>query len=173
VDFTALSKKEADDYLASFVADTPDRLEWLRQQWVASGRPVEELDYSPASLTPLWAWAIGEVTPRGDESPGELPTWVDPRMGAVQFSDRTLWVIDAVGRYLGEVFVRNADGASWTVARARTKNYVHQNWPAIGGLSDFANPVQLVQVAATGVLHGDEPVVTRLRELYDRRVGKG
>ncbi len=172
MDFTSLSKQEAEAYRAQFVDETPSALEWLSSEWAASGRDIAELDFSPASLTPLWEWARTRVRPRAEGEPlTAAPSWTGETKLHRRLSNDTLRVLDATARYFAEVILRNVPGTTWSVGSAKTKGYVDQNWPVVSGLADVVNPVRLVLVAASSGLDGVPVSPNRLRELYDMRVG--
>lgn len=190
--YVDMTLQEAKALLATFVSNTPQRLEQLRQRSAASGGPSsEELDLDPASLDGLWAWATPQFTwrdgydPPADDGPGvrhpaeplepddQLPEWFDPRaLDWWQFSADTLWLIDGLARYLAESVIAQVPTARWTVGRARMKSYAFQNHIVMDGIpfGDQVEPMWSVTILVSRALQPDS-IYKRgprsLREVYD------
>lgn len=150
--FRELTKQQAADYLETFLGVMQDRLDLLRERSAANGGPSPEvLDGSVESLGPLWEWALGQVSWRAGYRPvppGEPPppidlTTVEPAtqlpefyedwpQSWAQFTGSTLWLMDGLGRYVGEVLCRSLPKARWRVGSSRVKGYIHQNRPVVG-----------------------------------------
>lgn len=161
--FVTMTKPEARAFLERFLAEMPARMEWLTGLCQDSGGPSKsELDYSAASLNALWAWAQprfawrsgyraptsrGEIEPRFNpddlEGPGDLPSWFHhpSGLGLATFSSDTLWLIDALGRYLGESVVRSIPEARWASGATRPKGNMLANQPVVAGLLDEDSPI--------------------------------
>ena len=128
-------------------------------------------DLTPQSLDPIWqalspllAWQDGwEPSPSGLPRPtlealgnlDALPSWLDPIGGPIEFSPSTIWMIDGVGRHLGNVMVASVPGSQWSVGRHRIRAYVHQNKPVITApeTADM-NPFERVSIIASKTLKG-------------------
>jgi hypothetical protein len=77
-----LSRVDAQDLLEGHVAGHPGRVAMLLERVRSEGGPIEALDFSRASLGPLWAWILATSNPparpaTGEEmvAEGELPWW--------------------------------------------------------------------------------------------------
>lgn len=167
-----LSRAEAQAYLDTFVAETPQRRAALRDLVRRGGEfDASELDESPESLTPLWAWARRRfayhpeydwtaLRPRrlgAEDLPPltELPSWVggDIRDSA-RFTPDTLWLIDMVTRELAVVLQRMNPQAEWRVGHRRRPGYVDQNKPVLAWGDDDLNPLRKVQVLVAKEIEG-------------------
>lgn len=190
VHFRSLTRQEAKAYLSEFCAENPERIDELRRRAASGGGPSpHELDLSPASLEPLWAWArpqlawregyrppVGAEPPRRVstdelEPPAQLPSWFDPAVpGWSTYSAATLWLIDGLARYFGECLVATVPSARWAVGHARRKGYAYQNHPVVSGLpSGECEPMWVVAVTVQKALTSaaDEPdALTRLYAVW-------
>ena len=88
--------------------------------------------------------------------------------GRAHFSAGTLWLIDGLGRYLGETVIANAPRTRWAAGHARAKGYMFQNQPVVHGLADEESPLHTTAIVVARALRAD-PVrgATSLREVYD------
>lgn len=161
--FVSMTKPEASAFLERFLAEMPARMEWLTRLCQDTGGTREsELDYSAASLNAVWAWAAPRLawrrgyeapTSRGDlrpqfnpddlEDPDDLPCWFHhpSGQGLARFSADTLWLIDALGRYLGESVIKSVPGARWASGATRPKGNMLANQPVLAGLLDEDSPI--------------------------------
>lgn len=175
--YVDMTLTEAKALLATFVSNTPQRLDQLRQRSAASGGPSpEDLDLGPASLDRLWAWATPQFAwrdgydPPPDHEPGprhparplepddQLPEWFDPRaLDWWRFSADTLWLIDGLARYLAESVIAHVPTAHWTVGRARTRSYAFQNHIVMDGIpfGDQVEPMWSVTILVSRALQPD------------------
>lgn len=180
-DFNAMGRHEATVFLGDFLACHEAS---LRRFAVEIG---EELPLSEASLDQVWlltapkfAWREGYEPPEfgrpgpriGVESlelPGELPMWFHhpSSAGYARFSADTLWLLDGVGRFLGEILIREA-GGRWAVGHSALKGYVFQNQPVIEGVGrELLNPIQISSVLASRALRqGPERGPRTLGDVY-------
>lgn len=166
VDYAALSAQQAQDLMDQWLADGPARLAWLADQ---TGEEVD-LDRSPESLVALWRWARPRLRWR-EQTDGfdadRVPIWVDPRDGHAldQFSDHTLWLIDAIGRYWAAVWCEET-GDRWVLHRSRIRGDVNRNRPVLerwGG-----NPlVPTATNAWRSLRHDPRASDDQLRTTYD------
>ncbi|TIC87461.1 hypothetical protein E8D34_10065 [Nocardioides sp. GY 10113] len=162
-DFVAMTRTEARSYLERFLAETPDRLAWLADLSAGAGGPkASDLDFSVESVDALWEWAVprlawrtgyqpptsaADVRPRFNpnylEGPAELPSWFrhPSGVGLARFSADTLWLIDALARYVGEVAIRCIPGSRWASGSTRPKGNMVANQPVLAGSLDEASPI--------------------------------
>jgi hypothetical protein len=131
IDFPSLSKDEAQRLMDQWLADEPRQLAWLAEQ---VGSEVE-LDRSPESLVGLWRWARQRLRwrPRGEAfDPARLPMWahVPAATDYDDFSNDTLWLLDAVGRYWTVVW-REQTHDRWILLRSKIRGHQHQNRPIL------------------------------------------
>lgn len=107
LEFAEVSRPEAEAFLADLVARAPERAEALRAEVAATGG--HELDYSPASLVPLWTWVLRRVRPPG--------RWRRRRADAAPIRTRLdagdLELAERIAAYAGEVVRRAVPGAGW------------------------------------------------------------
>ena len=167
VEFVSMTRAQAAEYLARFLAEMPACEQRLADTTAATGGPsTQSLDHTPASLEPLWEWAAGRfawrdgytppplgmpgprIDPADLEPAAQLPSWFHHPSGAgyARFSAQTLWLIDGLGRYLGNTVVRTIAGTRWQAGHARDNGYAFQNQPVIAGLGD---EIMTVWICAT------------------------
>jgi hypothetical protein len=116
-----------DDYLEQFLEAAAPRLQWLRDQAAQSGGPApERLDFSRASLVPLWSWAAHRFPvhrgrkPKPEPTPRPKPVWFG-RLGrtpAPWWPIESLEMMDAIGYYLGGTLIRAVPRARWAIYRS-------------------------------------------------------
>lgn len=168
VEFASMTTADARGYLERFTAEMQPALQRLADHATATGGPsADELDLSPASLDPLWEWAVhrlawrsGYVAPEPGrpgpriaaaeiEPADQLPSWFHhpSAAGYARFSAATLWLVDGLGRYLGATVVRTLPGTNWAVGDSRVAGYVYQNHPVVRGLIDEEDPIYSCAVA--------------------------
>lgn len=84
-----------------------------------------------------------------------LPSWLATIGGRIEFSPSTIWIIDGVGRHLGNVMVASVPGSQWSVGHHRIRAYVHQNRPVITApeTADL-DPFGVVSTIASKTLEG-------------------
>ena len=186
VRFVDMSRAQARTFLDGFRGELTPRLAALRSEAAASGGPSpRELDLTPASLGPLWAWAAprlswregyeppppgqpgGRVALTDLEPPEQLPSWFDPIVpGWARWAPASLWLIDGLARYLGETLVVHVPGARWAAGHARARGYVYENHPVVTGLAvDDSEPMGSVAIIAARVLL-PTPGPATLHDLY-------
>lgn len=181
-DFSTMTGRDAAAFLERFLADRRTCLERF------ASTICLPLTFDKDSLDPIWeavrtrvSWRSGyEPPPLGKpgprivleqlESPDELPTWFHHPSGAgyARFSANTLWLLDGLGRYFGEVLVQTA-GGKWVAGSSPTKGYVFQNQPVITGAGKIpVNPMQMCSVLASRELRqGNERGPRTLEEAYE------
>jgi hypothetical protein len=150
-----LNKQEASDYKDRFVASLPARIERLRSLAAATGGPsADVLNLSVPSLDDLWRWGSSHLAWRRGAAPPadsaavpekldlatvepaeELPIWfLDSPATWGRFTKDSLWMINDLGCYLGEVVRAECPTARWKVGQSRRRGYIHQNRPVLDGL---------------------------------------
>jgi hypothetical protein len=169
LDHSQLTVEEAERVFAAFTAQGPALVAALRRE---VGEDV--LDFSPESLRPLWEWFLAREGSRSDPG-GELPSWYlpdPPQPAAERLSPATLRDVDAIGRYVAEVFLRNVEGAQWTIGKLPPRMlYVHQNRPVVDVLGRDVDPVGIVYVNAMRALLDGERDPEALMRTYLANVG--
>lgn len=162
-----MSGAQARVYFEQFMSEmdaSRDRLaSMLREQGADPGLAD---DLTPASLDRIWealspllAWQDGwepdEMQPGiqptiealGDLS--ALPSWLDPISGPIWLSPTSLWIVDGVGRHLGNVMVANVPGMRWSLGPTRVRTS-YRNQPVVtdqGG--EHHNPLEGAAVIAS------------------------
>lgn len=188
--FATMSKAEARAFLDEFLSDMPARMEWLTRLCEVTGGPKEaELDHSASSLNTLWAWAAprfawrpGYLPPRSPEElepqfnpddledPGDLPAWFHhpSGLGLARLSADTLWLIDALARYLGESAVRSISDTRWASGATRPKGNMLANQPILAGFLDEESPILVCLGMAFRVLAPGMDALAPLGEILEQ-----
>lgn len=193
VEFVGMSRGEARVYLARFLDEMEAGVSRVVDEAAASGGPTAEAwDRTPASLGPVWEWAVPRLSWRpGYEPPalgmpgpritddqleplGQLPSWFHHPSAAsyADFSADTLWLIDGLGRYLGQTVLATVPGTSWAAGHSRNKGYMFQNQPVVRGLAEEESPFHTMAILVSRTLQ-PEPVrgIASLRDVYDAWTG--
>lgn len=193
VEFVGMSRGEARVYLARFLDEMEAGVRRVVDEAAASGGPTAEAwDRTPASLGPVWEWAVPRLSWRpGYEPPalgmpgpritddqleplGQLPSWFHHPSAAsyADFSADTLWLIDGLGRYLGQTVLATVPGTSWAAGHSRNKGYMFQNQPVVRGLAEEESPFHTMAILVSRTLQ-PEPVrgIASLRDVYDAWTG--
>ncbi len=185
VELWKLSRAEGKAYVQQFLGENDAALSRLREQAAGSGGPTT-LDLTVASLGPLWAWAVpraswrtgwvplppGEIPPRlspDDLEPAdELPSWFAFPGGDARFSAETLWLLDGLGRYLGQTLVANVPGATWVAGHNRHRGYQYENHPVVRIGSTEWEPMQSAGIVLGRAIDpwSSGPGPTSLDDLY-------
>lgn len=131
VTYGKITKRNAEEFFINCMLVKSSRIEWLIHLALTGGAEPEELDFSRQSLLYIWQHVhrfVHRVTPapfRPDETGGK-PEWFSylyPLI-AVREEDkysihkggydlRTLWIMDGLAYYFGEVFVRRYEHMAW------------------------------------------------------------
>lgn len=140
--FGELSREQANAYLAQFM----DEMRASRERWPAcfagaGADPSLADDTSPSALEPIWtaateawdlSWQADYVPPPDTAHPAvsrptmralgpleDLPSWFGhDRIHYMRFSPATLWVIDVLGRHLGQCLIEARPQLAWTLGPA-------------------------------------------------------
>lgn len=181
-----MTASQARAYFEQFMSEMNESRERLAATLQEQGAdPGLVYDLTPQSLDPMWraltpvlAWQNGwEPNPSGLPRPtlealgdlDALPSWVATVGGPIQFSPPTIWIIDGVGRHLGNVMSASVPGTRWSIGHHRIRAYVHQNMPVITApeTADL-DPFEMVSVIASKTLRG--VFATSERSPWDRYV---
>jgi hypothetical protein len=124
-DFFSLGDAEAEAFFEAYVARAQGRLDEFRAEVSASGGL--QLDGTPESLVPLWAWFVA----RPHEADGELPPWYEPDPPEVadeRLPAGALRDVDGIALYLALVF----GDLPWGIGHEPPqRRYVSQNKPVL------------------------------------------
>jgi len=177
IDFGELPLREAKAYCTTYTAGIPERLEWLRSTLRTTGGPIDAMEAGREGLGALWPWLVDQIDhPGGGSPPPVRPPWHSQDATNPYLSDRTLWLIDAIGCHLAEIVRAVVPDARWDVYRvgARFKD-VDQHRTMLHGLPGRpADTVQMVYGRVIGmVLHGKPYKPDALEGLYDYLLGQG
>lgn len=159
--FGQMSKEQAEAFFNNYLDSKESRLRFLnRSYWSTGGGNESDLDFSPESLLPLWAWARRRLTLQGysrTEFEGLKTQQGHIRDGELisELSKDTLILVDDLGYYLGDSVVHCIDGVEWGIFETRIKGHVSKNQPILTGLRIPCNPRESVRLIATRDLRRD------------------
>lgn len=150
--FNQLPHAQAEALALQWVASGPARLEWLGRRF-----PATELDYSDASMRAL----LRESNEQFElaEAPGAdtLPVWCedDHYSGYRHLSDDSLWLVDALALYLGDLLIsRDPITLRWGVYCSNKVGHQWHHHPCVVGYrwpySTFEDIALLAVKAAKG-----------------------
>jgi hypothetical protein len=140
--FETLTRKDAEKYLQRFLeterATIPPTLDEAR----SAGVPV---DYSVASISPLFSWIAPQVDHRQVTEAFDVPDWISStsQQDFVELADASKPLILRAAFYLGEAFARNYVHLRWDIGHA---DFAHQQQPAVVG---FRNSMELPVLLVT------------------------
>ncbi len=176
-----LSMQESKDNFDQFMHMIPERIDYLTVRCASDLRmPVQMLDMSPESLILIWRWFLQNacVVDKGKREMNELQKHFghlgESFIGRKRLSAVTQFVLQDIGMYLGEVFVRNCSSIHWELCAA-PKNSVFINRPVLAGFVDnsytppFCNifePVHMAGVQAAKLLADTDPQDEDLYHVY-------
>lgn len=189
-----MTRDQASAYLEQFLEEMPASRERLAQTLERHGAdPALAEDLTPASLNPMWdalspllAWQDGYVPPSPAEPPpplrlealgdlDALPSWLWSNSASIRLSPESMWLMDGMGRHLGNVLVAVTPGMRWSVGRHRIRAYVYQNHPVVTanpGHGDDDHPLHSVGIIAKKYLKGS-PNARALRGLFEMWASRG
>lgn len=168
-DYVGMSKGQARQALEVFVEELPasrDRMARMLDGAGADPRLADDL--SVEALDPLWEVATSSwgLSWQSDYVPGpttahppvsfptlealgpleELPSWF--RHGPthyLRFSPDSLWVIDVLGRHLGQGLVARNPEVEWVPGPGAPRHHSHEkNRPLVGSTTHWASPLSIV-----------------------------
>ena len=184
LDYYHMTTKHAKENYQWFISIIPNRMAYFRNR-CASDLKVSEclLDYSPASLVPIWEWFI--KTARIEKTPKEelkkmiegAKIFGDSWICREQFSVATRFIMRDIGIYIGESFVRNYMQLKWAYYD-KPKNNVDSRQPIISGFyyknDDYGegemivNPIAMVEGVAASFFDSN-PYETELFDSYIKK----
>lgn len=141
VDYIGMTKAQSEAAFQEYLDERGPALERLRETLVADGEdPDVLLDGSIESMIPLWRWILAHLTRAGD--PGatdttsvpreQWPSWARYSYETVgELSLESLFLLDGLVSYLGDVVQQHAPEARWEIAHHRIKRYVYNNHPCL------------------------------------------
>lgn len=193
-EFHALPRKEARAYLQTFVEEMPGSQQRLAQMLSLAGAEASlATDLNPAGLDVIWEavrrqvplrWQEGYLPPPDTATPAphpptlealgdltELPSWfLHDRTHFTVFSPGTIWVIDVLGRHLGEVLRSSWPTLDWMLGPARPASNIDKNKPVVGKGSTWVNPLAGVSALVSTEIGGNRhpSAASSLGEMYER-----
>jgi hypothetical protein len=165
-----MTRAQARAYFEQFMSEMDASRDRLAATLRGQGAdPALAYDLTPESLDPMWealspllAWQDGwEPSPTGRPRPtlealgdlDALPSWLEPIAGPIRFSPSSIWILDGLGRHLGNAMVATVPGWQWSVGYHRIRAYAEQNRPVITAPeSADINPIGVVTVIASRTL---------------------
>jgi hypothetical protein len=178
--FQNMSGEQPQAFFDQYLKRRNERLAALnRRYWQTGDGNESDLDYSPESLEPLWAWAAKQLNRReftaaelehASNLPAPMRQDYKPPL-----SENSLILIDDLAYYFAEVLCRNLEGVRWKVCSTKQKRYVDQNQPVLGGFSapgfTFGiNPREWVKRLARKTLDG-QVGIDALLQSYEKVAG--
>lgn len=140
--FASMEQSEADAYFMWFLEQIPVRIEYLRKRYEAGGNTLEDLNFSPGSLMPLWEWFHREkLLPYSEEelqcAMKENETWLSEVLHFSRFNHYDItyeqfFVAFDIALYFIEVLRLNHPELLWQLGRfSPVTNNINQ--PVIAG----------------------------------------
>lgn len=141
VNYIDMTKAQSEAGFQEYLDERGPALARLRETVVADGHdPDALLDGSIESLAPLWRWILAHLTRTGD--PGatdttsvpreQWPSWARYAYETVgELSLESVFLLDGLVSYLGDVVQQRAPGARWEIAHYRSKRYHLNRHPVL------------------------------------------
>lgn len=174
-----MPRRQAREIFDAFVAGHPRRVAALLEEVGNRGGPVERLDFTRASLTPLWIWFLEARDPLAGRSRPERriaepateawwapyhPTWYR------ELGDALAVIATMISAYFFECIRRARPGAEWVFGRhSENRNQPVLEIPGRGEMG-YAVPLVAVLRALNPQTPPDE-APDGLRRLYDVWLG--
>lgn len=175
-DHSEWTAKETETYFQWHLSVLPERIDYLTSEVSRSlSVPKEQLDQSAESLLLVWKWflATAEIEQTSEERmemlrrncpyPEPLKSFLLEEYYKTRFSLQTEYIIQDIGRYIGQVFIKNTPGTFWTYY-TKPKTEVFVNLPVVGGFlywdcdppfKERFEPHNMVSVQAQKLKNGD------------------
>jgi hypothetical protein len=166
VNYINMTKAKSEAAFQEYLDERGPALARLRESLTADGQDTDALlDGTVESLVPLWRWILSHLT--GSDAPGATDTASVPReqwpswaryayetVGALSLE--SLFLLDGLVSYLGDVVQQRAPEARWEIARHRIKRYHLNKHPVlVSGTGEDHNFLPgLPRVHAHGSLTG-------------------
>ena len=142
LDYINMTKKQSEAAFREYLDERGPALERLREALAADGQdPDALLDGSVESLVPLWRWFLAHLTvfdaPGGATDPNSEPREVWPSWARHEYevmhslSLESLFLLDGLVSYLGDVVQQHAPEARWEIAHHRIKRYHLNKHPVL------------------------------------------
>ncbi|MFJ5695973.1 hypothetical protein ACIP9X_19265 [Arthrobacter sp. NPDC093125] len=167
VDYINMTKKQSEAAFQEYLEERGPALDRLREALAADGQdPDVLLDGSVESLVPLWRWILANSTvfdaPGGGTDSNSEPREVWPSWARHEYevmhslSLESLFLLDGLVSYLGDVVQQHAPEARWEIAHHRIKRYHLNKHPVlVSGTCEVHNYLPgLPRVHAYGSLTG-------------------
>ncbi|APX03199.1 hypothetical protein [Arthrobacter sp. QXT-31] len=141
LNYINMTKKQSEAAFHEYLEERVPALERLRGSLAADGQdPDALLDGSVESLVPLWRWILAHLTRADDPAATDTtsvpreqwPSWA--RYGGEtvgKLSLESLFLLDGLVSYLGDVVQQRAPGARWEIAHHRIKRYHLNKHPVL------------------------------------------
>ncbi|TDL32126.1 hypothetical protein [Arthrobacter nitrophenolicus] len=185
VNYLNMTKKQSEAAFREYLDERGPALGRLREALAADGQaPDTLLAGSTESLVPLWRWILAHLTRADDPGAtdttsvlrGEWPSWA--RYGGEtvgKLSLESLFLLDGLVSYLGDVVQQHASEARWEIAQHRIKRYHLNKHPVLvsGTGEDHHFLPDLVRARAHGNLTGfrvspDDDIANYARGLIEQ-----
>jgi hypothetical protein len=167
IDYLKMTKKQSETAFQEYLDERGPALDRLREALQADGQdPDALLDDSVESLVPLWRWILAHLTvfdaPGGATDPNSVPreqwpSWTRHEYEVMHsLSLESLFLLDGLVSYLGNVVQQHAPEARWEIAHHRIKRYHLNKHPVlVSGTGENHNYLPgLPRVHAYGSLTG-------------------
>ena len=142
IDFMEMSPEEAKANFEWFIEKIPERIHYLTQRCAYDLKVSPSVfDLSPNSLIYIWRWFL--QTARIEKTPKEELEIMRKQFGHLgesfinkeKLSVSTEFILQDIGMYFGEMFVRNYNSIQWSY-RTKPKRYIFVNQPILIGFVD-------------------------------------
>ena len=165
-DYYHMTAKQAAGNFEWFLSVIPQRMEYLKNRCALDLRiPVEKLDFSAASLIPIWRWFL--KTARIEKTPKEelikmeegAKIFGESFINLEQFTVATQFIMKDIGMYIGQSYVLNYPKLHWHYY-TKPKNEINAKQPIIAGFyfkdqytegDAIVNPMNFVDGAAANI----------------------
>ncbi len=177
--FDDLSREDAKALLEDYVAGVPLRIAAFLDEVERAGGPADRLDFSRASMRPIWAWFLAShhlpEVPVSDDAmrSAQPPWWYDFHAPLGQrLGPELAGLVTNLAAYLADAIIRAHPDAIWVLGR--DKRMANYNMPLlrVPGRGESTLDQNLITLGSRG-LRGDVGPADpgRLERLYDWWVG--
>jgi hypothetical protein len=129
--YQKITKRNAERFFQDCMAVKDERVDWIIKLATECGRSQEQFDLSRESLLPLWESVSGRISrikpaPFEPSDTSGKPEWFNYLYPVVAARDEdlysnhkggydllSLWIMDGLSYYFGEVFVRTFPHVQW------------------------------------------------------------
>lgn len=159
--FDKVTKENAVEFYEAYMNYKDSAIKKFKEQIDKEGGPKQEiLDLSPRSLVPLWTWLSNKLEYGGKEHPdiSNAPIWYGLEIkynqykSGIRFSEKTLFWIDGLAYYFGEILVNNLEGVYWELCTEK-KAFCY-NCPTISG-NTFTYPINTIMNISMNAIDND------------------